>query len=62
MASGHLITDEEFELLEAAKRLPDRFGIFHGNLVTARGTESAAQGLLLEVVTLAWAVKNAGDR
>jgi len=49
----HEITDEEFALLQAAKRLRETWGVLEGNVVTSR-TREAAEAALVEVIRLAY--------
>lgn len=51
------LSAEEHALLQAAKRLPEQFGLAFGKLVIPRGREEEAQVLLDEVVRRAWAVQ-----
>jgi len=52
--NGYLVSAEGFALLQAARALTKRFGIYQGRIVTAKGDEDKAQELLTEVVRLAW--------
>lgn len=59
MANGHLISDEEFELLELAKKLTGKFGYIDDQIVTYKGGEKTGMSLLLALIQKSWAVKNA---
>jgi hypothetical protein len=56
MKKRYSLTVEEYALLQAAKRLPEEFGLAFGKLVIPRDREAEAQVLLDEVVRRAWVV------